>query len=75
MTRPDTETDTSGQGRRLWRQDERAKTSIMQVFRASFAESDARRSRERNDDGTVDVTSSRRQRREGISQGQRRDHR
>ena len=74
MTRPDTETDTSGQGRRLWRQDERAKTSIMQVFRASFAENDARRNRERNEDGSVDVTSSRRQRREGISQDQLREH-
>lgn len=72
MTRPDS--DTSAQGRRQWRQGERAKTSIMQVFRASFVEHDARRVRERNDDGSIDLTSSRRQRREGISQDQLREH-
>lgn len=68
MTRPDTA--PPGNSRRLWRQDDRAKTSILQIFRASFQEHDQRRIRERNADGSVDVTPTRRQRREGVTESQ-----
>ena len=59
---------------RQWRNEDRAKVSIMQVFRASYHEHDARRARARNDDGDTEITQRSRQRRDGVSEDQLRAH-
>lgn len=60
--------------RRHWRNEDRAKVSIMQVFRASFHDHDARRARTRTEDGDVQITGRSRVRREGVSEDQLRLH-
>ncbi len=60
---------------RKWRNEDRAKTSIFQIFRDSHYENDAFRRRQRaEDDGSVEVTRAHRQRREGVSAKQLRQH-
>jgi len=60
--------------RRHLRRGERAKVSIMQIFRSSFEDKDARRASERSEmfDSKISIRS--RQRREGVSEKQLRDH-
>lgn len=61
-------------GRRLWQKDDRAKISIMQVFRSAYFEHDARKGRSQTPEGEVEITRRSRQRRDGISETHLRAH-
>jgi type VI secretion system protein ImpF len=65
---------TPASARRQWRSEDRAKVSIMQVFRASFHEHDARRARGRTAEGDSEITQRSRQRRDGVSEDLLRAH-
>ena len=56
------------------RRGERAKVSIMQIFRSSFEDKDARRANERGDNADSKISTRSRQRREGVSESQLRAH-
>ncbi len=56
------------------RRGERAKVSIMQIFRSSFEDKDARRANERADNAYSKISTRSRQRREGVSETQLRAH-
>ena len=60
--------------RRSWRGTDRAKISIMQVFRSAHFEHDARKARERRTDGESEVTERSKQRRDGVSEDTLRAH-
>ncbi|MGH1369532.1 MAG: type VI secretion system baseplate subunit TssE [Maritimibacter sp.] len=54
--------------RRLWRREDRAKVTIMQVFRASHHAHDSRRASEKTEAGDGQITERARMRREGVSE-------
>lgn len=64
----------AGPARRRWRDGERAKVSIMQIFRSSHHDNDARRATARDAGGETKISSRSRQRREGMSETQLRAH-
>ena len=55
--------------RRFWREGDRAKVSILQLFRSAHEAGDARRASVEAPDGSVEITARRRERREGMSEG------
>lgn len=70
----DTDGDRNGQGQRFWRRGDRAKISILQVFRTSFFETDEWARRGRTAEGESEVSTRMRQRREGVSEAALREH-
>lgn len=60
--------------RRPWQSGRKAKTSLLQVFRAAYLEHDARRNRGKAQDGTTQLTKARKQRRFGVSENELRAH-
>ena len=68
------EADNSETGDLRWQTGRKAKTSILQVFRASHSDRDAHRRREISGDGTAQLTSARKQRRFGVSENELRQH-
>lgn len=69
-----TRKDTTQRGQRLWRKGDRAKVSILQVFRTSFYEHDQRRANTPGASGEVEVSQRSRQRREGVTETTLRSH-
>ena len=65
---------SSQTGDRLWRKGDRAKVSIMQVFRESHFEHDARKVNVATASGEVQVSKRSQQRRDGVSETQLRAH-
>lgn len=61
-------------GQRLWRKGDRAKISIMQVFRESYFEHDARKANTAAGAGEATISKRSQQRREGVSENQLRAH-
>lgn len=61
-------------GRRLWRREDRAKTTIFQVFRSAYLENDARRANKGREDGELEISLRAKQRREGVSEDVLRAH-
>jgi type VI secretion system protein ImpF len=61
-------------GSRMWRKGERAKVSIMQVFRSAYQEHDARKANPGSKSGEVEISRRAQQRREGASEDQLRAH-
>lgn len=64
----------SGAARRKWRSGERAKVSIMQIFRSSFQDHDAKRANARTEGTDTEITQRSRQRRDGMSEADLRLH-
>lgn len=60
------------QGHRMWRKGERAKVSVMQVFRTAYAEHDARKANQGGSDAKISKRSQ--QRREGVNEAALRDY-
>lgn len=60
--------DGQDNDRRLWRREDRAKVTIMQVFRASHYAHDSRRASEKTETGDGQITDRARMRREGVSE-------
>lgn len=72
MRRGDADNSETGDPR--WQTGRKAKTSILQVFRASHNEKDAHHRREISGDGITKLTSARKQRRFGVSETELRQH-
>jgi type VI secretion system protein ImpF len=68
------EKDKGPSGQRLWRKGDRAKISVMQVFRESYFEHDARKANASSGSGEVQISKRSQQRREGVSETQLRAH-
>jgi len=68
------EAETPETGDQPWQTGRKAKTSILQVFRASHSDRDSHHRRQISDDGTTRLTSARKQRRFGVSEHQLRRH-
>lgn len=66
--------DSASGTRRFWRKGDRAKVSILEIFRAAHAQGDGHRARSRSTEGEVTLTQASRQRREGVSERELRDH-
>ena len=66
--------DKGSSGQRLWRKGDRAKISIMQVFRESYLEHDARKANQASDTGEATISKRSQQRRDGVSESQLRAH-
>ena len=71
---PRGDADNSETARRPWQTGRKAKTSLLQVFRAAHQEHDARRCRDKAGDGTSQLTKARKQRRFGVSENELRAH-
>ena len=71
---PRGDADNSDIARRPWQTGRKAKTSLMQVFRAAHHEHDARRNRDKAGDGTSQLTKARKQRRFGVTENELRAH-
>lgn len=70
--KPSTRSKATGQ--RLWRKGDRAKVSILQVFREAHFEHDARRANQAAEDGETPVSRRSLQRRDGVSEDKLRTH-
>lgn len=66
--------DTTVPPRRAFNRADRAKVSIMHIFRSAHEEHDARKANERASAGEVAITKRSKQRREGVSEGTLRQH-
>ena len=65
---------SSATGQRLWRKGDRAKVSIMQVFREAHYEQDARKANSATESGEAAVSRRSQQRRDGVNEAQLRMH-
>lgn len=73
MVSQDDQTGNGAAGR-TWRTGERSKVSIMQIFRASFHDHDAKRAAARVEGTDTEITQRSRQRRDGMSEADLRQH-